>query len=307
MSQIGVFLARSDVSGPQYQSNNLDNRAKAWLGGLAGFLLLSLIAAFMVGGKENVDLLTLSTDAEVAAGVDDFGSSGVGEPGDVIIDDVTDDGAFVTSTVPAVATAVPFATSTPFPSPTPLATATPTPIPTLPADAETPVPAEADPSPTAATLASEATVQPTTEAEGEGEGEATTTGISTPTPPGGTPIPGPTPSGPGAFRVGTFEAEGATVTVNTMTVKVNEDGTGTATGALSINWPDGRTVGLKVDDSFTWNTSYEDIRVGLDAEYNVDAPGDDNDIVEARGTMRIPKQALRIGSICTQDCFTFDY
>jgi len=308
MSQIGVFLPRSDVSGPQYQPNNLDNRAKAWLGGLAGFLLLALVVAFVVGGKEKVDLLTLSTDAEVAAGPDDFGSADVGEPGDVIIDDVTDDGSFVTSTVPAAATPVPFATSTPFPSPTPLATATPTPIPTLVPDATAvPTDAAADPTPTptGGTLASEATVQPTETVAAEATVEVT--GITTPTPLGGTPVPGPTPSGPGAFRVGTFEAEGATVSINTMSVKVNEDGTGTAKGALAVSWPDGRSIALKVDDSFTYNTAFEGISVGVDAEYNLDAPNDADDVNEQRGTMRIPKPLLRVGSLCSRVCFTFDY
>lgn len=299
------------MSGPQYQSDNLiDNRAKAWLGGLAGFLALASIAAFVIGGKENVDLLTLSTDAEVAAGVDDFGSAGIGEPGDVIIDDVTEDGAFVTSTVPAVATAVPFATSTPFPTPTPLATATPTPIPTLEAavdaDAEaTAVPTEAEPTTTEGTLASEATVQPT--ATVAAEETETVVGIATPTPFGATPIPEPTPSGPGSFRVESFEAEGGNVTINTMTVKVNEDGTGTVKGALAVDWPDGRVVALKVDDSFNWNTAYEGISVGVDAQYNLDAPNDADDITEERGTMRIPKPLIRVGSICSRVCFTFDY
>lgn len=293
------------MSGPQYQPHNhMDTRAKAWLGGLAGFLLLTLVAAFVVGGKEKVDLLTLSTDAEVAAGVDDFGSAGVGEPGDVIIDAVTADGDFVTSTVPAAATAVPFATSTPFPTAAPLATATPTAIPTLVPDA-TAVATETDPEPTVATLASEATVQPIETVATEAT--ATVIGISTPTPIGATPIPGPTPSGPGAFRVGTFEAEGATVSDNSITVKVNEDGTGTVMGALSANWPDGRSVVLKVDDTFSYNTAFEGISVGVNAEYMLDAPNDADDIAEQRGTMRIPKPLLRVGSLCSRVCFTFDY
>jgi len=297
----------------------MDNRAKAWLGGLAFFVVAMLIAAFVIGGKENVDLLTLSTDAEVAAGVDDFGTSDVGEPGDVIIDDVTADGAFVTSTVGEVATPVPFATSTPFPTATPQAAATLTPIPTLEADAgaaddstddtaptddTTTTDDSDDTAPAEGTLASEATVEPTASAA---EATETVTGIATPTPFGATPIPEPTPSGPGSFRVASFEAEGGTVAVNTMVVKVNEDGTGTVKGALSVTWPDGRTVGLKVDDSFTSDTVYESISVGVNAQYNLDSPNDADDIVEERGTMRIPKPTLRVGSICSRVCFTFDY
>jgi len=293
----------------------MDNRAKAWLGGLAGFIVVMLIAAVVIGGKDNVDLLTLSTDAEVAASVDDFGTSGIGEPGDVIIDDVTADGAFVASTVGEVATPVPFATSTPFPSATPLATSTPTPIPTLvPDPATTDADTVATDDTTGATdgtattdegtLADVATVVPTADVA---EATETVIGIATPTPFGATPIPEPTPSGPGSFRVDVFEAEGGTVTINTMSVKVNEDGTGTAKGALAVEWPDGRTIALKVDDSFTWNTDYEDVRVGVNAQYNLDAPNDADDIVEERGTMRIPKPLLRVGSICSRVCFTFDY
>lgn len=275
----------------------LNNRSYAWIAGLVAFVIMALLSALFVGTGEKVPLSTVYASGgstESAAGVD----------GDFGFDDPTDTEAVAASTA-TIPTAIPTAFPTAIPTLLPTVGATTVPPTVVPPTAVPPTVEPVDnEEPTVAPTAdaTDQSTEPTTEEEG------VDTLLPTPGPDGVVePTPVPTRTGPGLFRVQDLEAEGATIETNRVTVKLSDNGSGTAVGELKVTWPDGKTLELSFDDSFDYDTNYPDVRVGLDAEFELDSPNDDEDETDQRGSMRIPNPDLRIGAICVATCLTFDY